>query len=419
MSPRFVVRSLSLPVLLFMGLLPAFAQQTGGGGGAGSGGGGGSAGGSTGSITPTYRPTVGNASDASKPTEPPKLQMFFVFGVVVMEDGSQVPMGTGVERSCGGRPVIETYVAANGTFSFSMGGPGSSVRGSMFADASQDLNEANAKSFGRTNLAMPTTLMGCEIRAHLPGYRSSRITLNGNHTVGQVNAGTIVLAPVARVLGSQISATDLSAPKSAKKALMRAQKAFHDDRLPEAEKQLTAAVKEFPRYASGWLGLGQVYQKQNRLAEARNAFQHAVEADSRYVTPYVSLAQLAGLQQDWLEMADMSERALQLDPVDSAEAYFFNAIANYNLSNFEIAERSAIKAQRLDTQHKLPYLIIILANLSEQKKDYSSAIQQLRTYLSLAPQSGYAEEARQRIRKLELEAQPVAGSPRSAAPVPE
>lgn len=115
-------------------------------------------------------------------------------------------------------------------------------------------------------------------------------------------------------------------------------------------------------------------------------------------------------------MADMSDRALQLDPVDSPEAYFFNAMANYNLGNFEAAERSAISAQRLDPQHKLPYVNVILANLLEQKKDLAGAMQQLQVYLKIAPQSGYAAQARDRLQRLQLSVQPLAGNQPVAPP---
>ena len=394
MSPRRVVGAVTLPLLGFVFLSWAIAQQTGGGS---SGSGGGSAGGNASKTNPT--PVQPRSSTTNTLPEPPKLQMLFVSGAVVMEDGSPVPMGTAIERVCGGRSTLEAYVSANGNFAFSLGGA-NRISGSMFADASQDLNDLSATRTGR--VPVPTTLMGCELRAQLAGYRSSRLVLDGSHTMGNVNAGTILLVPLARVKGSLVSASDLGAPKSARKALERAQKAFREDNLADAEKNLKTAVGEYQGYAAAWVGLGQVYQKLRRLPEARNAYEQAIAADDKFVSPYVSLAQLAGIEQKWQEMADWSDRALELDPVDSPEAYFFNAVANYNLTKLEAAERSALKTQRLDPQGRLPYASIILANVLEQRNDVAGAIQQLQNYLASAPQSSNAAQVRTRLEQLEL-----------------
>ncbi len=391
MSPRLVVRTLTLPLMVLVILSWAHAQQTGGGSG---GSGGGSGGGNTSKTNPT--PVQPRSTPTTQP-EQPKVQMVFVSGVVVMEDGSPVPMGTAIERVCEGRTTLEGYVSGNGSFSFSLGGA-NRISGSMFSDASQDLSDLSATRTGK--VPIPTTLMGCELRAQLAGYRSSRITLDGSHTIGNVNAGTILLVPLSRVKGTLVSASDLQAPKSARKALERAQKAFREDNIGEAEKNLMTAVEQFPGFAAAWVGLGEVYQKTRRLPEARNAYERAIAADESFVKPYVSLAQVAGMQQNWQEMADLSDRALELDPVDSPEAYFFNAVANFNLDRLEAAERSALKAQRLDPQNKLPYASIILANVLEQRNDIPGAIRQLQNYLVTAPQSTYAAQARARLGKL-------------------
>src|SRR5205809_80391 len=61
-------------------------------------------------------------------------------------------------------------------------------------------------------------LMGCEIRAALPGFRSDVVNLSGRRAFDNPDVGTIVLHRLANVEGVTISAVSLQAPKDAKKA---------------------------------------------------------------------------------------------------------------------------------------------------------------------------------------------------------
>ena len=397
-----------LAVLVALAFLPwALAQQSGTGGT-----GGGTDASKGGSTTPTtVTPSKTTTTTGSGVPEQPKLQMLFITGVVVMEDGSLIPSGAVIERSCQGRVTREGYVAANGGFSFQIGG--SSRLGSMVPDASEEFHDfvrSGRAPGGVTGMGAGGTasLMGCELRASLAGYRSSRVTLDGLHTMGRIDAGTILLVPIEKVRGTLVSATDLAAPKPAKKALERAKEAFQKSKLGEAEKQLKAALEAYPNYAAAWAGLGQVYQATQRIPEARKAYESAIAADDKFVHPYLSLARLANIEQKWQEAADLTDRALQLDPVDFPEGYFFNAVAHYNLNNFEAAERSAHRAQRLDPQHRIPQTYIVLANILERRKDLAGAAEQLQAYLTIAPQSSYAPQARTRLQRLEELSKPLA-----------
>ncbi len=389
-------------------LLPwAIAQQPGTGGGSDTKGGEAT---KTTSTTPT-KTTVTTTKDTGA-QERPKLQLLFVSGVVVMEDGSPVPSDAVIERSCHGRVTRETYVGAGGSYSFQVGG-GNNRMNSMLPDASEDFHDATLSRIGRglssgDSSTTPTSLAGCEVRAQLPGYRSSRVILDGSHTMGRIDAGTIVLVRIEKMRGTLVSATDLGAPKPARKALERAQNAFRKQRLDEAEKHLKTAIKLYPQYAAAWVGLGEVYQAGQRFAEAREAFQRAIAADDRYVNPYISIARIAILEQKWQEAADLTDHALQLDPINFPEGYFFNALAHHNLNNLEAAEKSARKAQRLDPLHTIPQTFILLANILEQREDIAGASEQLQKYLMIAPQSTYAPQARLRLLRLLETSRPLA-----------
>jgi len=197
--------------------------------------------------------------------------------------------------------------------------------------------------------------MGCELRADLPGYRSSSVILTGSQLMGRVlDVGTIVLYPIAKVQGTTVSISSLQAPKDAKKAMERGDKALRKAKLGEAETSFRDAVSIYPGYASAWFSLGRIYLEQNRAQDARLAFTTAQEADPNFVLPYVELARLAAMEKNWQQAADLTSRAITLNPLDIPDGFFLNSLANYNLKNFDAAERSARKAQRLDSLHRLP-----------------------------------------------------------------
>jgi tetratricopeptide (TPR) repeat protein len=87
--------------------------------------------------------------------------------------------------------------------------------------------------------------------------------------------------------------------------------------------------------------------------------------------------------------------------VNYAGAYFYNAMANYNLNKFEDAERSALKAEHLDLLTHFPQLHLLLAELFARKSDYAIAIAEIQTYLALAPHARDADQARAQLAKLE------------------
>jgi len=405
-------------LLLFVSSIPAQqGGQPGSGGGSTGGKTGGTTGGTTGSggdkgttdtRTPTSRTvtqTQPNAGSSSARQE--RQPMPFISGVVVMEDGTPVPMGVVIERVCSGNKTKESHVGSNGQFSFQVGS-----NTAMMMDAS-DSGWGEFASPGVPGMRSPeissvfgmrgsSDLNGCELKADLPGYRSSAVILTGSQFMGRVvDVGTIVLHPVARVPGTTVRATSLQAPKDARKAMERGVKELRKEKLEEAEENLQTAVGIYPAYAAAWLTLGQIYRQQQRTEDARLAFSKALEADGNYVTPYVELARIAVAEKKWEEVASLTDRALALDPLDIPDGFLLNSLAYYNLKNMDAAERSARKAQRLDSLHRLPLGYLILASVLQHKQDSAGEAEQLRYYLKYAPQASNAGQIRVRLQELE------------------
>jgi tetratricopeptide (TPR) repeat protein len=329
-----------------------------------------------------------------------RLPALFITGSVVLEDGSPPPTGVVIKRVCTGQVVKEAFAAPDGTFAFQVG-----AANFMILDATDSIEPWDPR--GSSPLAgngganrLPMRLTGCELRAELAGYRSSVLSLNTAQTAGTMDAGTIVLYPAMKVKGTTVSVTSLAAPKKARKALEQAEKKLAAKDLESAEKYLNAAVGAYPSYAAAWYRLGQVYEMSKRFESARSALAKALAADTNFVGPYIELARMNALEKKWLETAALTGRALMLNPLDYPVGYYLDAVANFNLSRFDVAERSARMLERLDARHRYFDVFLLLANLLHRKRDIAGEAEQLREYLKYAPQSEDTARVRERLNRI-------------------
>jgi superkiller protein 3 len=198
-----------------------------------------------------------------------------------------------------------------------------------------------------------------------------------------------------------ISITSLNAPKEAKKAYEKGLKAMRKRKWKAGQKEFEKAVEIYPQYAAAWFELGKALEEQNKLDEARKAHRRALAADDKLVRPYIQLAGIAARQRKWQEVADTTGRALKLNPIDFPGAYFYNAVASYNLKNLQAAEKSAREALRLDTQHSFPRIDHLLGVILVRKGDLSGAAQHLKNYLELVPNASDAPAVRKQLAKVE------------------
>ncbi len=107
---------------------------------------------------------------------------------------------------------------------------------------------------------------------------------------------------------------------------------------------------------------------------ARKYFDTAVECDPKFVKPYLQIVDSWNCRpQRWRDLAEVTDKLVKLDPFDYPQAFFFNSVANYNMQNFDAAEKSALAAERLDTRHAFPKVSHILGMLLAHQEDYAGA----------------------------------------------
>jgi hypothetical protein len=364
--------------------------------------------------TPSNRPTT-SSLPGYEPSQPREDLVMFLRGRVASHDGTPLPNNVLVERVCNNRVRQEVYASLHGDFSMELGS-----RADSFPEGSVDSTSSYGYGVARKDSSMGISrreLTNCELRASASGFRSRVISLlDLDRSGNNIDVGVIVVQRGTKIEGTTLSAIPYKAPKAARKAYEKGVQAEKNGKLDDAHKYLETAVEIYPSSANAWFQLGIVLQKENQMDAARKAYTQATTIDTKFLPPYLSLAAMAYQTGNWTEVlaltdhileldplnhAAVSNYILDLDPVNYAGAYFYNAMANYNLNKIEDAERSALKAEHLDLQTHFPQLHLLLAEIFTRKNNYAVAIAEIQTYLALAPHARDAEQAREQLAKLE------------------
>jgi tetratricopeptide (TPR) repeat protein len=244
-------------------------------------------------------------------------------------------------------------------------------------------------------------MLGCELIASAPGFRSDRLDLTTHRDSDNPDVGVIVLHRLANVEGTSVSATSLNAPKDARKAWEKGVQLLHKSKGADAEKELQKAVDLYPKFASAWLDLGRARMMRKDYGPAREAFQKAMEADGKLVESYVGLGELAIVDKNWAEASKYLNRALQLDPVDYPRLWFEGAVADFNAQNYEQAEKNARAALKVSATAPQPRANQLLGLILFNKRDLPGARDALREYVKLAPNASDLNQVKAQLAEIE------------------
>jgi tetratricopeptide (TPR) repeat protein len=355
-------------------------------------------------TTPTTTPT-------NQPTAIPT--PMYVSGRVMLEDGTPPPDPVVIETLCSGVAHAQGYTDSKGYFAVELGS-----RNAVVQDASEDSNfkglggsgpvglgansSLNSSGMGGSNQTVEQKYMGCDVQAKLAGFRSQTVSLAGRRSMDDPNIGTILLhrnAPLEE--GQTVSMVSLAAPKDAKKAYDKGIEALKKRKYGDAQTDFEKAVEAYPHYAAAWYELGLLREDQGQLDMARKYFDTALQHDPKFVKPYLQITLLTFQAQKWPEVADVTDRLIQLDAFDYPQAYFFNAVARFNMQDMEAAEKSVREAERLDTRHSIPKISHLLGVILAWKQEYSAAAERYRTYLKFAPTADDAPKVRAQLEDAE------------------
>lgn len=191
-----------------------------------------------------------------------------------------------------------------------------------------------------------------------------------------------------------VSVASLAAPPKARKAFDKGEQEARKGRWQAACNYFKTAVAMYPRYALAWLELGRMQIRQNSLVEANESLHQAVTQDSKLIDGYVELARVALQQENWKELAEVSDKLVKVAPESSADYWFLNSVAYFKLGNVPQAEASVTYGLRLDARHEIPQMEYLYGLILGSKHNYQAAADHIDAYLRLAPNSEDAEAAR-------------------------
>ena len=352
--------------------------------------------------TPAAVPQTVTPQTSTTPRQPPL--PIFVTGNVTLPDGTEPSERVLIERVCSTNSVrSEGYTDSKGRFSLQLG-----LSLQLIPDASETTAfdgtqgfSGNTTSNTGSNESNSDPNFGCELRARLPGYRSSTLTLAGHKAMDTPSIGTLILYPMQKIDGLALSATSATASKDARKSYEKGLSEAKKQKLEQAEKEFRKAVELHPKYAEAWLGLGKTYADRNRLPEAREAFGRAIAADPQFVYPYEQMYQVSFQEANWQELADTTDRLLRLNPYEFPDAYYFNGVAHYQLKNYDAAQKSLQQAIGGDSRKVNPKAHYVLGLVLVQKHDYVSAAESLIAFAALAPNDSQIPKVQAILQQIE------------------
>jgi len=323
-----------------------------------------------------------------------------VSGKIAMENGDPPPQKVNLEIICPPNTQRQGATDLKGAFNLTLGqdrvlGAGDASIIGQGGKSGFGGQLSTGRTINQVDGMSVVALIGCSLRAVLSGYTSDQYDLS-RMRAGDVNTnvGTLFLHPLAD-LQAPASPTSLNAPKDARKSLAKARDDVFKGQVADAEAELNKAVRSYPKYAEAWADLGDVLQAEHKSAEAQKAYRQSIAGDPQYSVPYLSLARLLAAEKQWQDVVETT--VSQLNP----QGYYLNAVAQYNLKNFDKAMDSAHQCVKLDATHQVPLAEELLGVLYARQADYKSAAEQYRNYLTHAPPGANLDPIKTRLAEVE------------------
>jgi tetratricopeptide (TPR) repeat protein len=206
-----------------------------------------------------------------------------------------------------------------------------------------------------------------------------------------------------RSKASFVSVTTLAAPKKARNAFLKAERALlqQPQQLEKAETALLQAVESHESYAAAWSLLGKIQLAEGRRDEARTSFLRAVAADPGFLEPHADLARLRLEDNDWAGL-EASARVMTRTNPHFTLGHLYLGVAYFNQNAPETAEKHALNALATEDVKLFPEVHHLLGQICEQRGDRRRAAEHFRAYMTeSSPPEPWRTALQERIRTLE------------------
>ena len=144
-----------------------------------------------------------------------------------------------------------------------------------------------------------------------------------------------------------VSATDLAAPKKARREYEKGHEALQSGNYDDAREHLDKAITEAPCYARAHATLGVVLSMQHQFGPAESALRKSISCDAGFLEGHLQLGMLLNLQSKFVESEAALQAGLQHFPGEW-QLYYQLGISERGLKQFDQAETAYLKAQSLN-----------------------------------------------------------------------
>ena len=190
-----------------------------------------------------------------------------------------------------------------------------------------------------------------------------------------------------------VSVRDLSIPQKAREDMNKGMALLYQKSdYPGSIKEFERAIKAFPNYYEAYAQIGLAYMDMKDAEHAEEALrQSIVLSKEHYPDAFFLLAALFSTERRFADAEPLARKAVDLAP-GSWHAQSEMARALLGQERPEDAEKYAQAAAKLQPDN--PMLWLLLADVHSQLQNDSALVEDLNTYLKLAPKGAMAERAR-------------------------
>ncbi len=277
----------------------------------------------------------------------------------------------------------------------------------------------------RVPVPVPRGLPSCYLTVDIEGYRPAK-TLIGllatdDTTIlarrPRVDAGLLVLRRFDLPDDQPASKETALAPPTARKAYERAVEALNR-RSPDYERaipHLETAVEAHPRFAAAWDLLGDARLGTGDEGGGLQALTRAINADPTYLPPYAQMIGIVSANQNWEELAWLSDRFLEVSP-DAPLGLYIGAAAALRLDDLPMLKLRTSRLEQLGEMPRWPRTQLFRGRVHESKGEFQEAANAFEALLQTEVDEDLRGLLNGKLRdwsKLQLV------EPRSAKPKPE
>jgi len=191
-----------------------------------------------------------------------------------------------------------------------------------------------------------------------------------------------------------VSVRDLSIPQKARDAMNKGMTLLHQKGdYAGSIKEFERAIKVFPNYYEAYAQIGYAYMTMKDADHSEEALRQSIlVSKEHYPDAFFLLAALFSSQKRFADAEPLARKAVDLAP-DSWHAQSEMAQALLGQDRPEDAEKYAQAAVKLQAEN--PLLWLLLADIHSDLHNDPALVEDLDTYLKLAPKGPMADRARQ------------------------